>query len=146
MSEQIIAYGATVERSTDGTTYTAIPECKGVAIPVVTTEYVEVTSLDSTGGFREYIKGLKDAGEISVAAGYTADGYEQQVADQNAADSIYYRVVMKPQPSQLTGDTFTFRAFPTPELEAGAIGDAVNMNLQLRLTGAVTWVRGTNPA
>ena len=36
MSEQIIAYGATVERSTDDATYTEIPECKGIAIPVVT--------------------------------------------------------------------------------------------------------------
>ena len=88
MSEQIIAYGATVERSTDGTTWDPIPECKGVAVPVVTTEYQDVTNLDSPNGFREYIKGLKDAGEITVPAGYTAAGYEQQVADQNAPGAI----------------------------------------------------------
>ncbi len=143
MTEQIIAYGATVERSTDGTTYTSIPECKGVAIPVVTTEYVEVTNLDSPDGFREYIKGLKDAGEISVPAGYTAAGYQQQITDQTWNDSIYYRVTLKPQPSQTTGDSFEFRAFPTPELEAGDLGDVINMNIQLRLTGNVEWTAGT---
>lgn len=144
MSEQIIAYGATVERSADDVTYTAIPEVKGVAIPIVTTEYQEVTSMDSTGGFREYIKGLKDAGEVTVPMGYTADGYEQMLADQNAADSIYYRVTMKLQPSQsTTGDIFEFRAFPTPELEANDLGAPVNINLQLRMTGAPTWTKGS---
>lgn len=144
MSEQIIAYGATVERSTDDTTYTEIPECKGVAIPVVTTEYQEVTSLDSPNGFREYIKGLKDAGEITVPAGYTADGYEQQIADQNAAAAIYYKVTLKLQPGQsTTGDVFEFRGFPTPELEAGDVGAPINMNVQIRLTGDVTWTKGS---
>lgn len=142
MSEQIIAYGATIERSDDGTVWDGIPEVKGVAVPSVTTEYQEVTSLDSPNGFREYIKGLKDAGEITVPMGYTADGYEQMVADQNAAAAIYYRVTMKAQPSQSAGDSFEFRAFPTPELEAGDLGAPVAINLQLRLTGDVTWTRG----
>lgn len=144
MSEQIIAYGATVERSLDNSTWTEIPECKGIAIPVVTTEYQEVTSLDSTDGFREYIKGLKDPGEVTVPMGYTAAGYERMLADQNAADSIYYRVTMKLQPAQATADRFQFRAFPTPELESSDLGSPVNINLQLRMTGAPTWTRGTD--
>ena len=143
MSEQIIAYGATVERSADDVTYTDIPECKGVAVPVVTTDYIDVTNLDSPNGFKEYIKGLKDAGEISVPAGYTSAGYTQQLADQNAADAIYYRVTLKPQPSQSTGDIFEFQAFPTPELSAGDIGGVIDMNINLRLTGDVTWTAGS---
>lgn len=143
MSEQIIAYGATVERSLDDATYTSIPECKGVAIPVVTTEYQDVTSLDSPNGFREYIKGLNDAGEISVPCGYTAAGYEAMLADKAAPDAAYYRVTLKPQPSQATGDVFTFRGFPNPELEVGDIGVPININLQIRTTGDVTWVKGT---
>lgn len=143
MSEQIIAYGATVERSTDGTTYTAIPECAGVAIPSVETDYVEATSLDSVGGFREYIKGLKDAGVLTVTAGYTADGYEQQLADQAAADSIFYRTTLKPQPSQSTGDVFEFKGFPTPMVEGNDVGALVGMSISIRTTGNVTWTKGT---
>jgi len=143
MSEQIIAYGAELERSADGTTWTTLPEVKGVAVPTVTTEYLDATSLDSPGGYREYIKGLKDPGEISVPMGYTADGYEQVLEDQEAADSIYYRLTLKTQPSQATGDVFEFRAFPTAEMDAGDIGEIVGMNLNLRLTGEVTWTRGT---
>ena len=143
MSNQIIAYGATVERSTDGTTWTEIPECKGVAVPVVETEYLDATSLDSPNGFREYVKGMKDAGVISVPAGYTSAGYTQQLADQAAANSIYYRTTMKPAPDQSTGDVFEFRGFPTPQLEAGDVGELVMMTISIRTTGDVEWTAGT---
>lgn len=143
MSKQIISYGSIVERSVDGDVFTRIPECKGVAVPVVTTEYQDVTNLDSPNGFREYIKGMKDAGEISVPCGYTADGYEQQLEDQAADDAIYYRVTMRRAPGQSTGDIFEYRGFPTPELEVGDLGQPVGMNVKIRTTGDVQWTRGT---
>ncbi|KEJ97431.1 hypothetical protein SAMN05444149_101890 [Pseudosulfitobacter pseudonitzschiae] len=142
MSNQIIAYGATVERSTNGTTWQNIPECKGVAIPVVETDYRDVTSLDSPNGFREYIKGLKDAGVISLPCGYTADGYEQQIADQEAPQPIYYRTTLKAAPNQSTGDVFTFRGFPTPKVEPGDVEGEINMTVDIRTTGDVTWAKG----
>jgi hypothetical protein len=142
-SKQIISYGATVERSTDGVTYTEIPECKGVAVPEVEQEYPDVTNLDSPNGFREYIKGLKDAGEIEVPCGYTAAGFEQQLADQAEADAIYYRVTLRPQPDQTTGDQFTYRGFPTPRLSPGDIGAPMDMTIMIRVTGDFTWVRGS---
>lgn len=143
MSKQIIAYGATVERSIDGTTgWARIPECKGVAVPVVTTEYQDATSLDSVGGFREYIKGMKDAGEISVPCGYTSAGYAQQLGDQAADDAIYYRVTLRPAPGQTSGDVFEYRGFPTPELETGDVGQIVGMSVKIRTTGKVEWEAG----
>ena len=144
MSKQIIAYGAKVERSTNGTDWEDIPECKGVAVPVVTTEYPEVTSLDSPDGFREYIKGLKDAGEITFPCGYTAAGYKQQIADQASDTPIYYRTTMRPAPGQSTGDVFEFRGFPTPQLESGGVGEIVGMMVMIRTTGGVQWTEGTS--
>lgn len=143
MSKQIIAYGAKVERSINGTTWAEIPECKGVAVPVVETEYLDATSLDSPNGFMEYVKGMKDAGIISVPCGYTAAGYEQQLADQAEADSMYYRTTMKPAPGQSSGDIFKFRGFPTPQLESGGVTELVSMTISIRTTGDVTWTKGT---
>lgn len=143
MSQQITAYGATVERSLDGTTFTEIPEAKGVAVPVVESEYLDATTLDSPNGFREYVKGLKDAGIITVPAGYTAAGYEQQLADQASDTPVYYRTTMKAAPGQATGDVFEFRGFPTPQLEAGDVGELVAMTISIRTTGDVEWTKGT---
>lgn len=143
MSKQIIAYGALVERSLDGTDFASIPECKGIAVPIVETEYQDATSLDSEEGFREWIKGMKDAGVIAVPCGYTADGYEQQLADQAEDGPIYYRTTMKPQPGQSTGDVFEFLGFPTPQVQQGALNEIVGMTVSIRTTGKVEWTKGT---
>ena len=143
MSEQIIAYGATVERSVDGTAWDDIPECKGVAILIVETDYQDATSLDSVGGLKEYVKGLKDAGVISVPAGYTAEGYEQQLSDQAEPGAIKCRCTIKPQLSQSTGDVFTFSGFPTPKVEGNDVGALVGLTIDIRTTGNVVWARGT---
>lgn len=144
MSEQIIAYGATVERSLDGVTYTSIPEAKGIGVPAVKSEYQDVTNLDSEDGFREFIKGLKDAGEITIPMGYTAAGYEMMLADQAVVGAIYYRTTLAPQPLQASGDIFVFRAFPTPEIQTNDLGAPVDINVSLRTTGAPTWTRGND--
>lgn len=142
MSDTIIAYGGTVERSADGVTYTAIPEVKGIAVPTITTEYPEVTNLDSPDGFREYIKGLKDPGEITLTCGYTPAGMTQQLADQALPDAAYYRVTLRPAPSQSTGDRFTFRGFPTPTPVDNGVGEPMDMSIQIRITGNVVRVAG----
>jgi hypothetical protein len=143
-TKQTIVWGGKVERSITGAanSYTSIPEAKGLVVPQITVEYQDATSLDSEGGFREYVKGLKDAGEITMEAGYTPLGYEQQVADQAAADAIYYKVTMPRAPGQTAGDVFTFRGFPSPSVTADDVGALVSMSINIRITGGVAWVKG----
>jgi hypothetical protein len=144
MTKQTIAWGGKVERSLTGAanSFTRIPEAKGLAVPQVSTEYQDATSLDSVGGFREYVKGLKDAGEITVNAGYTPLGYEQQLADQASNTPAYYRVTMPLTPGQTTGDLFEFQGYPTPSIQADDVGALIGMSVVIRTTGPVTWTKG----
>lgn len=142
-SKQIIGYGATVETSLDGSTgWASIPECQSIAVPTVETDYPDVTSLDSPDGFREYIKGMKDAGVITVNAGYTSLGYAQQLDQEAEADPIYYRVTLAPNPDQSTGDVFQYRGFPTPQIQSNDIGQPVQMTVSIRTTGGLTHTEG----
>ncbi|WP_444460071.1 hypothetical protein [Rhodobacter capsulatus] len=141
-NSQIIAYGATVERSTDGVAWTAIPGCKGIAIPAPSTDYIDATSLDSPNGFKEYIRGMRDAGEISVPCGYTAAGYEQQIAD-SLRDEPVFTAPPQTRPGQKTGDVFQFRGFPTPQVEGNDVTGLIAMTISIRATGNVTWTKGT---
>ena len=142
MGTEIIFYGAAVERSDDGVTYDRIPKVKSVAIPEVETDYLDATSLDSPDGFKEYVKGMKDAGTPTMSVGYTADGYEQQLTDQASATAIYYRVTLEAQSDQSSGDVFEFQAFPTPRLTSNSVQELVGMEVTLRTTGGVNWTRG----
>ena len=143
MTQAIIAYGATVERSQDGTNWEDIPEVKGVSVPQVEQDYVEATHLKSPNGFREYIKGLKDAGELSVPANYTTAGYQQQLSDQNFNGTISYRVTLPLAPGQATtGDVFEFSGYPNPSLESGDAGEIIGMIITIRTTGDFTFTAG----
>lgn len=137
-----IAWGGKIERSDDGTTYTTIPEARGLAVPSPTTDYQDVTNLDSTNRTREFVKGLIDPGEITLNCNYTSAGYEQQIADQAETAAIYYRATMPPLNGQVTGDVFTFRGYPTPAIQADDAGAPMSMTVTIRITGAVTWTKG----
>lgn len=143
MTQAIIAYGSLVERSQDGSTFTPIIEAKGVAVPQVEQEYVEVTHLQSPGGFREYIKGLKDAGELTVPANYTSAGFQQQLSDQNFNGAISYRVTLPAAQGQTTGDMFEFQGYPSPALETGDTGEVIGMTITIRTTGDFTFTAGS---
>ncbi len=143
MTSAIIAYGATVERSANGTTgWAEIPEVTGVAVPATERDYVDVTSLDSVNGYREYISGLKDAGTISLPANYTHNGFQQQFADQETGDLFYYRVTLAPAPDQSAGHAFAFTPFPTVAVDGGDVAGKVSMTINLRISGAITWTEG----
>lgn len=143
-----IAWGGKVERSTTGVTasFTVIPEAKGLAVPQITTEYQDVTSLDSEEGYREFLKGLKDAGEITLPCNYTSLGWEQQIADAAQPGAIYYKVTMPKLGAQTAGDVFTFRAYPTPSIQADDVGAPIGMSIAMKITGPVTWVKGAGAA
>ena len=138
-----ITWGGKVERSLNGTTlWATVPEAKGLAVPQPTTEYQDVTNLDSDDRTREFVKGLIDPGEITVNANYTSLGWEQQIADQAAAGAIFYRVTMPKLGTQTAGDVFTFRGFPTPAIQADDVGAPIGMTITIKITGPVAWVKG----
>ena len=147
MSDGIILYGATIERSDDGgTTWENIPEALGIAVPQVTRDWQEFTSLDSPGGYREWKPGLKDGGEASIQCNYTPAGFAQAKADEaagEAGDPIRYRATLKAAPSQSTGDQHEFDAYPSVSMDdASDIGGKVTFTITLRMTGEPEYTAG----
>lgn len=143
-TKQRIVYGSTVEWGTDGTVYTEIAEVKGIAVPETTVEYQDVTSLSSAGGFREFIPGLKDPGEIAIPAGYTSDMYALAKGYQTNGTLIYFRTTFPLETGQTTtGDVFTFTGYVSPMLETNAVGEPIAMMLNVRVSGSVTFTEGS---
>ena len=142
MTDQIIPYGGTVEVSSDGSTFTSIPEPKGIPVPQTETEYPEVTSLDSPNGFREFIPGLKDGGTVSFVIGYTPAGYA--ILDGLNADTLLtWRCTFPLAPSQAsTGGTFTFTGYISFAPDASDVGAPVDVTINIRVSGSPTWTQG----
>ena len=61
------AYGATV--SVGGT---ALAEVTSIGVPSLTGEVIDVSTHSSTDRWREFIRGMRDAGEFTITMKYTA--------------------------------------------------------------------------
>lgn len=138
-----VAHGTLNEWSADGgTTYTAIPESTTIVVPEVGVDYQDVTHLQSPGGFREFIPGLKDPGEITIPANYIPATYALAEGYKSNATRIMFRTTLPAYVGQTSGDVFEFSGFVNPQLENNASGDPVMINLAIRVTGAVTHTAG----
>lgn len=142
-TNQRIVYGASSEWGTDGTTYTDIPECKGIAVPVVEVEYQDATHLLSPGGYREYVAGLKDAGSISIPCGYSSAGYAAAHEYLTNSTLVYFKTTMPLETGQTVGDIFEFTGYVVPTLETDEVGAIISMTLNVRVSGQPTFTEAT---
>lgn len=71
MSAAIDAFGTKWAISTDGgTTFTPVADVTNIEVLAIKADTIEATSHDSTGHWREFVGGLKDAGELSMDINY----------------------------------------------------------------------------
>lgn len=59
--------------SSGSTVFTTIAEVGDISGPGLTAEAVEITNHSSTNGWREYVPGLLDGGEVSFSINYMPD-------------------------------------------------------------------------
>lgn len=139
-----IVYGASSEWSSDGTTFTDIAEATAIVVPETKVDYQEVTSLDSASGFKEYVPGLKDAGEISIPCNYTSAVYALAQGYRTNGTLITFKTTLPLEAGQsTTGDVFQFTGYVSPELETNSVGDVIAMTISIRTSGAVAYTEGS---
>lgn len=97
-------------------------------------EAVDVTTLDSTGGYREFLQGYRDSGEVEIS-GFHEKGDAGQTALRAAFDSGEAGSAQVEFPD---GTLVSFRAFvKSCSMGAAEVDGAVGFGAVLRITGAV---------
>ncbi len=71
-----------------------IAEINSITGPGMTREQIEVTSLDSTGGWKEYIAGFRDGGSVSLSMNLTRDTLQLMMDDFSSDDLQNYEIVL----------------------------------------------------
>jgi len=119
--------------------YTAIGEVLNISGPELSAEQIEVTSLDSTGGYKEYIPGLLDGGTVSIEFNY-ADGDTQQetlrtrVSTTNQAAAAY-RIVIPDSPHSYVAFNGIVESY-SMSIESGS---AITVSVGIKISGAPVW-------
>ena len=114
--------------------FTAIAEVNSIDGPNKTRSTIDVTSLDSTGGYREFIASFRDAGEVTLSMNFTRDGYDEMNDFFELATTRNYQIVL----SDTGATTFDFAAYVTALGMAVPMDDKVTASVTLKISGQVT--------
>jgi len=74
--------------------WVAVAEINSITGPTMSRDTIDVTSLDSTGGYREFITGFRNAGTVVLAMNFTRDTYEQMKNDFESNTAQNYQIVL----------------------------------------------------
>lgn len=136
MSDAVAGVGTSFQRENDSSSgvYTAVAEVNSISGPGMTRDFIDVTSLDSTGGYREFIGGFRDGGQVTLNMNFTRDGYEQMRLDFTSDDSVNYQIVLP----DTGATTLGFAAFVTDLPLSISPDDKITVDVTLKVTGEVT--------
>jgi len=132
----ISSVGASFKRG-DGSSnesFAAIAEINSITGPSKSRDTIDVTSLDSTGGYKEFKASFRDPGEVTLNMNYSRDGYNTLNDDFESDTSKNYQIVMPD-----TGNTtYDFAGYVTAIPITIPLIDKVTMDVTIKITGQIT--------
>lgn len=128
--------GTKFYREDDGSssTFTAIAEINSISGPTMSRGTIDTTSLDTTGGYRTFIGGFRDAGEITLEMNFTLAGYLLLKSDFESALQKAYQIVL-PDTNETT---FDFNGFVTALPLNISPDDKITASCTIKISGTVT--------
>jgi len=123
-------------RSPDGTSYTKIAEVIKIDLSGMKADLADVTNMDSTSSFREFLPTLLDAGECKADCNFiNADTIQNDIeADFTAQTLLYWRVQL---PN--TRGKYEFQAYVSGIDPSFEVPKQATRAVTLKITGPRTW-------
>jgi predicted secreted protein len=135
MSNAQIGYGTLFERDSGGAVFVAIAEVVSVTPPQLSKDTPDATHMSSPDGYREFIAGLRDAGEASLELNYLPTEATQVTlrTDFDSDVAGNYRMTF-PDASSIA-----FTGFVTALSPAVPLDDKMALSVTIKVTGKPTF-------
>jgi len=133
MSNAIAGVGTKFRRWTAGV-WVDIAEVNSISGPTMTRDFIDVTSLDSTGGYREFIAGFRDGGTVSLTMNFTRATYDVMKADFEDDTSQNYEIFL----ADTDETSFEFAGLVTELPLEIPTDDKITANVTMKVVGQVT--------
>jgi predicted secreted protein len=115
-------------------TFATIAEVNSITGPNKTRDTIDVTSLDSTGAYREFIASFRDSGEVTLNMNFTMAGYSDMNDDFESASLVNYQIILP----DTGATTFDFAGLVTAINNSVPTDDKVSMDVTIKISGQVT--------
>ena len=133
-----LALGTELQIETSPGNFETIPGCQGIDGPGMTRDTVDVTSHSSTGGYREYISGLRDGGEVTCDVNWLFDDPAQLALEDAFGTEVPVNFrVRYPWLTPVIYDEFA--GLVTDLTRSSPIDAQSTRALTVKITGPVTW-------
>ena len=139
MSSLAVAGKGTLFRRWDGTNWVDISEIVTITGPGMSRDVIDVTSLASTGGYREFIAGFREPGTVTLAMIFRRDNYNTMKSDFEGDALVNYEIY-------LPDDEYTsleFEGLVTELPLTIPTDDKVTMDVTIKISGEVTCNSGS---
>jgi len=142
MASNAVAGVGTLFRRWSGSGWVNLAEVNSITGPGMSRDTIDVTSLDSTGGYREFITGFRNAGTISLAMNFTRSTYDLMKADFESNVAVSYEIVL----SDAENTSFEFEGLVTELPLTIPADDKMTADVTIQITGQVTINSGSGSA
>lgn len=132
MSSAISGVG-TKFRRWSGTAWADIAEVKSISGPGMSRETIDVTSLDSGDGYREFIGSFRDAGTLNLSMNYTPAGYALMKTDFESSDLQNYEILLP----DTENTSLEFEGLVTELPLNITTDDVITMDVVIKISGSV---------
>ena len=140
MASEAISGIGTKFRWMDGSIWAELAEITNIGGPNKTRDTIDVTNLDSPGGYKEYIAGMRDAGEISLDMNFTRETYAIVNALFESEDLADFQIML--QDDEHT--TFSFAGLVTTISMGIPANDKISANATIKISGQITENSGSS--
>ena len=117
----------------------AIAEVKTISGPGLTRGTHDVTSLDSTDGYKEFIAGFKDSGTVVLNMNFSRDEYEMMKTDFESDTNQNYEIFL-PDDDETS---LEFEGLVTEMPLTIPADDVITVDITIKITGKVTLNSGS---
>lgn len=139
MTDAALGYGTQIRVgvNTAATTATVLlAGAKEIPAPPFTRDLQDITNMSSPNGYREFLPGMKDGGELSLTLIWYPGGPTDLIIEAMKSETAAR--VFEVKFTQVTPNrAFTFSAFLTGAEPAVPVDGAMEMSITLKITGNV---------
>jgi predicted secreted protein len=137
MSEAVNSIGVKFQRwdmtdSSSGESWVDIAEITGFNVDK-TRETIDVTSLTSTRGYKEFIGSFRDSGTCTLPMNFLKANYDLLNDDFEAEENRFYRIVLT-DPAETT---LEFEGLVTGLKLSGSVGAKIASEVSIKVSGPI---------
>ena len=141
MGDPIAGVGTQLRRWNSGV-WESISNVKNIDGPGMDSDFIDTTALDTAGGYRTFIRGFRDGGELNFTINFTRDVWETML-EYYESDTIQNFELVFPDSDNTSCE---FEGYVKSLPLAIPPDDVVSSVITIKISGQVTLNSGSGPS